>query len=272
MEDEIPGGKEVVAARPKAIVVFGMHAINEELAARAAARIEHSAVPYSTDVSFSQHDPGLCYVDAYEAAKAHADVTSPKFRDIYKEEAIKRLKEGYQRTQTIAETHANAVVIDVHETNSETNPQLFKDGEGLIIHPCLGEDQAERLKKRLREVLPKGKNEEFPIIVSGEHDKVFAALWRDGAIPTNYITVELITNAVLLISVAEEEGAAVSEYSSGSELNRLNNTMPIGEVSHEVTKQARLLELIIPVIAAFYREEGIVVENKSPAEKSQIPS
>ena len=108
--------KEIVIEKPRVLVVYGHHSVNEAIAKRIAPRLKESRVALRTDLELFEQPIGLCYVDAYLAAKQEVDPKSREFSKVYAKERAKRLRGGYKFSYDLAHKNPHATIIDIHET------------------------------------------------------------------------------------------------------------------------------------------------------------
>lgn len=248
---------EAEQEKPEVFLVYGHHATNEAIAKNITPRLEHSAVVRRTRLNLVEQPEGLCYVDAYLTARQKTDPKSPEFSRIYSQERTRRLEEGYRLPYKIARDNPRATVIDVHETPGGVD---FED-EGIIINIFgFSEEEKRRLKNQLREILPHGSGEryeDFPIHISGE--ETIALSGRKVKPPRNYAILELLTNPELYEKIASQQEAKVKHSARELEIRRLKR--PRGSLlsrralTHEETKYARILELVVPELAEFMAQK-----------------
>lgn len=270
MEGEIiPGAMvETERVKPSVLLMCGAHGINEEVAKRVAMRLDqHTAGGLNLVVQ--SYPEGLDYIDAYEETKEEVpNIKSVDFYRRYNENVGIRVAEKNKIFHQVAGEYPNSLVIDVHATPL-TEYQQDRFREGLDIHVGLDEDQKNRLQQELAERFPVlfTATEDFCFNISqGSSKEIVSGEVQD--YPRNSIVIELLMPYdEIYRNLAEEEEPSVSEWSGANELHVLKETDNldraakielIGKVNHQVTKFARLLDVVLPAIASFYQNNGVI--------------
>lgn len=249
--------------KPNIAIVYGHHGINEAIAKKAAERLKHSQLSLNGNISFIPQPEGLDYTDAYEEVTQSIPSSSDDFRARYEAACIDRLKKGYERIEGLARSLPNTVFFDIHATPGG----IELPSEGLLIHVSLAAEQIVQLTKALENILPHGAKRKLPCVITQNSDLVDIVTGDHRDHPINTVTVEILGDYSIYDPVDDLTGANISQWSKEAELHRLKSTKGLSkedkyrllsQIDVEVTKSARLLALVIPVIAQFYQNNTII--------------
>lgn len=268
---ETTGIQETLTRKPGIIVLYGMHGINEEIAARAVERLKTSSITRRTEPEFKRWNTGMDYVDAFEWARRESpdnnDTLLEKYKRRFKSSAI----EASRRRVEIATQNNNKLVIDVHATPANIDQSEFVE-QGLILD--VGDPSLVLgLKSELNKVLlhsadgnPRFFIEVRPLTLKDGTVTDFALLERIH--PKNLVVLEIIGNYDVYDCVEGGGVGSLWDNKTKAGLHRLKDVSRIanqeqrlelmGRISRETNRYCRLLEVVLPVIARFYQEKGIV--------------
>lgn len=264
---ELPKQPEPQSDKPKLLIVYGHHGINEELAKRTAERVIQ-ALKTKTDLIPFEEPQGLDYVDAYEAASARAKPEEANFGKIYEEESLKRLREGHLLGINLARNNPDRLVVNIHATPAGT-PGLPK--EGMAFETGLAQKQASQLKQTLMTVLPSGSKDSLFLHLTS--NSRFRKVFGDKPVdfPQNYVIIELLQDYSVYNPLLQRDEAQVSHWSKAGEIHRLKRPESqtdlgrklalAGKINNEVAKYARLLEVVLLKAAEFYSQFFLEAEN-----------
>lgn len=244
-----PEAQESLERKPSVIILHGQHNKAERIAQLAAESLPNSSVSLDTELNLIEYPKNLCYVDAMEAANKRVPPDSPKFRETYEKERAERLIRGRSFLKEISEAHPESIVIDLHETRSETGviPE-----EGLDITLNVSEEQIERLKDELDDAFPPFKDR-AAVNISRPGNLILEGKERSLPLPNNCVIIEIFTDPDLYSSLTTDV-SSIGLFAESAELRRIKKENS-REVNQEINKYRRLLEIYIPVIARFMQKK-----------------